>query len=271
MQVSIQLKEEFTKASNWPPAIAKGLPFMIQAAMTEGSQKVTKALSAQLKKKLKNPIPRTANAAAVVPKKISTNNLSVTMFLKGAGPKDGPGGTRGQPGNYLQPLIKGGGRPQKRSELRLRQYIIPVEAQDTVIDGFKLNKYGNLPAGKYTQVLSRVKAFNTAGFNANVSGAKRSQLKKSKSDFYIGMANGKLGIQGRVGNRPKGNPGGIGRPVTSNLPRGFTTAFYFVRQPQYRRILPIGTILSKSFETNYTKEFNKQIKEKINRLIQKYS
>ena len=232
MQVSIQLKEEFTKAANWPPAIAKGLPFIIQAAMTEGSQKATKALSAQLRNKLKNPIPRTVKGPATT--KVSTNNLKVTMFLKGAGPKDGPGGTRGQPGNYLQPLIKGGGRPQKRSELRLRQYIIPVEAQDTVIDGFKLNKYGNLPAGKYTQVLSRVKAFNTAGFNANVSGSRRSQLKKSKSDFFIAKANGKLGIQGRVGSRPKGNPGGIGRPVTSNLPRGFTTAFYFVKQPQYR-------------------------------------
>ena len=269
MEVSIQLKEEFTKAANWPPAIAQKLPFIIQAAMTKGSQKATKALSAQLKKKLKNPIPRTVKGAATT--KVSTNNLKVTMFIKGAGPRDGPEGTRGQPGHYLRPLVKGGGRPQKRSEQRLGKYIIPVQAEDTVIDGFKLNKYGNLPAGKYTQVLSRLKAFNTAGFNANVSGARRSQIKKSKSDFFIAKASGKLGIQGRVGHRPKGNPGGRGRPVTSNLPRGFTTAFYFVRQPQYKRILPVGTILSKSFETNYTKQFNKEIKEKMRRLIEKYS
>ena len=271
MQVSIQLKEEFTKASNWPPAIAKGLPFIIQASLVEGATKATKALSAQLKRKLDRPKTRTFNAPAFTPKKPSTNNLQITMFLKGAGPKDADGGERGTAGHYLQPLIKGGGRPQKRSELRLGRYIIPVEAEDTVIPGFKFNKYGNLPPAKWTQVLSRVKAFNTAGFNANVSGSRRSQLKKSKVDFFIGKASGKIGIQGRVGSRPKGNPGGIGRPVTSNLPRGFTTAFYFVRQPRYKRQLPVGKIFYKTFETNYNKEFSKQLKEKIRRLIEKHS
>ena len=142
MSVHITLDQDLLKASNWPPAIAKGLPFMIQAALVKGSEKATKALSIQLKKKLDRPTTRTLKSPAFSPRRPSTNKLQITMFIKGAGPLDADEGERGSAGNYLQPLIKGGGRSKKRSEHRLGRYIIPTEAEDTVIPGLKYNKYG---------------------------------------------------------------------------------------------------------------------------------
>ena len=287
--VSITLKEEFTKASNWPPAIARSIPFMLQEAMAKGAKKSADSLSAQMARKLHQPKKRTVNG--VFPKRItkpSTKKLVVVMGLRGGGPKDEPGGRDGSPAWYLKALIKGSRRTRKASEsvlhrsnkLKRNQYIVPTNSPS-----FPLNTKGNLTGGKYTQVLSRIKAHSEMGYTANTTkgmGSRgRSGRKRSAVDFFIGSPGNvgdlygkspwmQYGIQKRVGPRPAGNPGGRGRPVTTNLPRGFNTIFWIADQaPRYRRMPPVGTILTRTFDNVYTPEMTRQIREKIKRIMKK--
>ncbi len=251
--------------------------YLIANAMERAAPKSKNALAAQLKQKFPTSKARTFNAPFNTPKRVNHKYLNTWIGLSGAGPRDlflpKEGGAKNSPAWYLFPNIRGGGRPTKTSEDRLRRkypsfrgkYIVPTGAYPV-----KLNSKGNVSGGggKYVTVLSRLKAFNEAGFKANVSKSKRSSKKRTKEDYFLGAPGaggysgyGDLGIQARVGSRPKGNPGGRGRPVTSNLPRGFHTVFYITEQPQYDARFNLPKIVWHSFSNNYNKEWKKQIAE----------
>ena len=281
--VSITLDEELTKVAKWPPAIAKSLPFMLQQSMATGAKKSADALAAQLTSKLHQPKKRTTNG--VFPRrerKPSTKNLVVSMGLKGGGPKDPRDGVPTSAAWYLKSLVRGTRRRPKGSEmtlyrsgkLRKGQYIVPTGSKS-----FPLDSRGNISKGKYVKVLSRIKGFSEQGFTANttrgVGSRGRSGRKRSQEDFFLGApgAGGRkpwmqLGIHKRVGPRPTGNPGGRGRPVTTNLPRGYNTVFWVPEQaPRYKKILFVGTTLSNTFMNTYHPAMVKEIKSKVRRII----
>lgn len=117
------------------------------------------------------PTPYTLNSVGSWPYRVNEQRLSQSI-----GWRD----NRNLPEHYLEPMTEGKSRRMKRSEQRLGSYYIPTGQSPLT-----LNRYGNLPGGKLVQVLSRLRRFNTAGFNANRSNSRRSLLKQSRNDFFI--------------------------------------------------------------------------------------
>ena len=81
-------------------------------------------------------------------------------------------------------------------------------------------------------------------------------LTEKTGDYFIGRPGGlPLGIYARLGKKPKGTggPGSLkgGRPVTSNLPRGFHTVFYVTRQPLYMAKFPVPKILDNTYRNTF--------------------
>jgi hypothetical protein len=205
------------------------------------------------------PTKWTVNAVFVEPAK--PGKLSARFGFKDTAVKGTPAA------KYLQPMVGGGRRPLKPSERQLQgsgvlrgyEYMTPAD-----VHPLKLNGYGNISGPTYVQVLSRLRGFSSEGSTQNVSGSKRSQRKRSARDYFLG-APGQLprGIQARLGPMPKGT-GGIGspkggRPITSNLPRGFHTVFYITRQPRYQATFPVRQILSQEFSRKFPGIFERLV------------
>jgi hypothetical protein len=241
------VQSQIPMAMAWSAAMAKQLPWAIAKAMTGASKESQAHLKEVMPRHIVNPIGFTLNSTFV--RYATPTNLETEVGFKYNAPKGTPAGS------YLSPMINGGGRVAKSTERQLQRAGLLMAGQFLVPTGvtpLRLNAYGNLNAGAYTQVLSRLKALGEQGYSGNASGAQRSQAKRGNRDYFLGRPGGlPAGIQARLGKRPKGNPGGKGRPVTSNLPRGFHTVFYITRQPKYRETFPVPMIL----QTQYTKSF----------------
>lgn len=264
MAITLTIDQQgLQQASAFSKAVAKQLPWAIARAMTESAKKAQVALKAQTPKYVQKPVPFTMNSTFV--RFASPRKLEAWVGFKDFAPKGTPAG------KYLQPMTGGGPRRPKSTERQLQtagllrpgEFIVP-----TGVTPLKLNQFGNLTGGTYTQVLSRLKALGEQGYSGNVSGAPGSQSKRSARDYFIG-APGSLprGIQARVGRRPKGNGGRGsikgGRPVTSNLPRGFHTVFYITRTPTYRAVFPIQKILQGTFANT----FNANLQSSLQRAL----
>jgi hypothetical protein len=229
----------------------RNVAYMAARAMTRSAQAAQTDLKQAMPRFIRGgPTPFTQNSTYV--RFAKPTDLSVEVGFKQFASKGTPAG------RYLQPMAGGGGRRNKSSELQLQrkgllrvgEYIVPAD-----VTPLRLNSYGNLTGGTYTQLLSRLGGFGEQGYTANVSRAAASQAKRRQRDYFLGQPGGlPRGIQARVGPRPKGNPGGIGRPVTSNLPRGFHTVFYITGQPRYKATFPIRDLLSQGFERSWRVE-----------------
>src|SRR5690606_38577453 len=108
---------------------------------------------------LDKPIPFTV--AGVRYRKGNKHAPAAEIFIS----DDAAKGT--SPAMYLNPLIRGQQRGQKRSERVLRRAGI-IEAGEGWIPasrrGIKLNRFGNLTGGQLTQILSGISAFGEEGF-----------------------------------------------------------------------------------------------------------
>ncbi len=235
--ITLDIKSELPTAIRWTDAITKQLPWAIAKAMTESAKKAQVALKAQTPRYVDRPTRFTMNSTFV--RFASPKKLEAWVGFKDFAPKGTPAA------KYLQPMVGGGTRVQKATERQLSaagvlpsgSFIVP-----TGVTPLKLNAYGNLAGSTYTQVLSRLKAFGQQGYTANVSGAKRSQSKRSQRDYFVGTPGGlPLGIYARLGKRPKGG----------GLPRGFHTAFYVTRQPRYQPTFPVQKILDSTYRNTF--------------------
>lgn len=254
-KITLDIKSELPKAIAWTDAMTKQLPWAIAKAMTGAAKESQAYLKQVTPRYIRNPVPFTMNSTFV--RYASPRKLEAWVGFKDFASKGTPAA------KYLQPMVAGGLRRPKSTELQLQragilrpgQYIVPAG-----VTPLRLNQYGNLSGGTYTQVLSRLKALGEQGYTGNVSRSRASQGKRGNRDYFAATP-GTLpfGIYARLGKRPKGNPGGIGRPVTSNLPRGFHTAFYVTRQPRYQMNFPVQTIL----ETTYRGRFGPLLRQAL--------
>tara|TARA_R100000655_G_scaffold31509_1_gene62999 strand:- start:74 stop:907 length:834 start_codon:yes stop_codon:yes gene_type:complete len=242
---------------------------VVSNTMERCSERSGEALKAQIARNFHQPKSRTKSG--VFATKPTPWNLTAWVGLKGGGPNDGPFPQYGSVAWYLLPNIVGGAREDKRSEKRIARNVSALKGKHLVPTGSKalpLDKHGNVRGGggKYTQVLSRLRFFNEAGYNANRVSSGKSALKRQQKDYFLaslGWGDGDLGIHARVGSKPKGNPGGIGRPVTSRLPRGYSTVFFITEQNKYKRRFPLHKIAGNTFRNNFKKEFPKQMQRKL--------
>jgi len=230
------------------------LKWAVADAMTAASAHAKAELQRQTPLYVDRPSRYTMGSIYRWPGYVKPQNLSVQIGFKDLEMKN-----MGSTDHYLLPMARGTTRPVRRGEQRLRSlagfagmYYIPTKYEN---NGLRYNKDGNLTAGTYTRVLSRIKAFNLAGFDANRTASGRSAFKAGKADFFaatLKTEKGKMpGIYFRVGPKK----------------RGFHTAFYLTdKAPKYRPTFPVSNILRASFNSSYNPELIKNLTNKLQRM-----
>jgi len=242
-------------------AVAGNLDRHTAAAMTFAGFDAQSALKAETPRYVNSPTKWTQNATFV--KRATPTSLAVTIGFKEWASKGTPSA------KYLQPMVAGEPRRQKSTERQLSsagiirpgEFIVP-----TGVYPLELNDYGNLPGSTYTQVLSRLRALGGAGqgYTGSATDSTRSRRRREQADYFM-AAPGNLprGIQARVGPLPKGTGGKGsplgGRPVTSNLRRGFHTVFYITNQPRYRATFPVLRIIESTFNSRFPSIFERLV------------
>lgn len=150
----------------------------------------------------------------------------------------GKGGS--SPVDVLSHHIFSGARVAKRSEMRLmRAGLIGPNERLVPADGMDLDQYGNVPPRKMVQILSALRTFNEAGYNANIT--KRSKARNPRRAQYFWSRGDVLprGVYERVG-RTK-----VAKRKYGNLPAGRRTAA--------RDVLPVLLVVP---SPNYRKRFD---------------
>ena len=251
--LELRVTSDLPRILQWTRQLSHEMRPRVADAMTASARAAERAIKAQAPNKINSPTRWTMNSVFVKP--ANARNLAIAVGFKDYAVKGTPAA------KYLEPIATGKARTTKGFERLLQksgiinsnQYAIPTGAYP-----LKLDSYGNIPGSKYVQVLSRLKALGQQGYTANATNTKRSQSKRASADFFAGTPGGARGIFGRVGPKPKGNPGGIGRPVTTGLKRGFHTVFSVTNvQPKYRLNFNTGLILEKTFENVYKTQLSK--------------
>ena len=273
--IGFELRSELPQLKNFTDRLNRQLPWMVRDAMAASGQSAKKAISAQIPRYIDQPVRWTTNS--VIATKPHTNRLNVQIgfkddYLTGFNSSATPAA------KYLQPMAKVArksgkeARGAKGTEKQLRrsgvigpgQFIVPTGAAP-----LKFNPYGNISGSMYQTVISRLKGYNVSGFTSNASGSKQSKRKRSSLDFFTATPGGlDYGIYGRVGKKPKGTggPGSIrgGRPVTTNLKRGFHTVFYVTDSaPRYNQTFPVEDIAAGTFTGTFRKNFFKALAKEI--------
>jgi hypothetical protein len=162
----------------------------------------------------------------------------------------------GATSHYLEPMVYGGPRPQKRSEERLNsagireRFLMP-----TGLSPARLNQYGNITGGTYVMILSQLKAFNLAGYTANASRSARSLAKRKKRPFFVQSLQGinsskaPAAVFARVGRRKI-------RPV-------FTLTN---SQPRYDRRFPVPEILEVRYRQRFSAALSLYLQRKLDKM-----
>jgi hypothetical protein len=231
-----RLAQRLSKVRNlFPEHLAK--------AMTYAAYDAQKKLKAETHNYINAPTRWTVNSTFV--RRASPTDLSVSLGFKDQATKGTPAA------RYLQPIVAGEPRPQKSSEKQLARtsslfgnlFLVPTGKAP-----LPFNTYGNIPASKYTQVLSRLKALGEQGYTANASASPRSKSKRRQTDFFIGFRGGRpVSIRARVG--PTGPRGGA--------PRGYVNVFNITKQPTYKAQFPVRSILQAEFTSRFPSIFER--------------
>lgn len=125
--------------------------------------------------------PVSLTKRAVLYRKASLTTLTARIFLL-----DELSGNGTPPAKYLTPQIKGGPRPAKGFEKRLRaagvmrpdEFAIPAIGQPR-------DAYGNLPRGLINRVLSQLQAAGGSGYMANETSRSKRRNKHSRAVRYF--------------------------------------------------------------------------------------
>lgn len=203
------------------------LPYATRVALTRTAVKTRATVQKFMGLALDRPTPFTIRGVLYKP---STAQSPVAeVFLRDEAVKGTP------PVKYLQHLVEGGQRRQKRFEralastgrLERNEAAVPARAM-------RLNRYGNVAASKITQILSQTKSFSESGYLANVT--ERSKAKGGRNKYFIPRPGSNLarGVYERHGYKGRGI-----RPVLLFLPLSrYEKQFKFyeaVRQDVRRR------------------------------------
>jgi hypothetical protein len=213
------------------------LPKNMSRSLNFAAWDAQKKLRADTPRYIDRPTRWTVNSTFVL--KSTPENLSLAVGFKDQAAKGTPAA------KYLQPIVAGEARRQKASERRLgrssalfaNKYLIPTGKAPLTLDA-----YGNVPRGKMTQVLSRINALSSTGFDGNRTNSRRSRGKRKQNDFFIGFRGG--------------------RPITINqrVGRGYVNVFNIVSSPpKYDARFPVKEILSREITTRWPSIFERLV------------
>jgi hypothetical protein len=169
------------------------IPFATALAMTRMAQDGRRSVQAHLEDKLDNPTKWTIKGVRFTPASKTDTHPTSSVWLVDEAPK----GTA--PADYLSALIKGGRCRHKRHEKALhRAGILPAGWLTVPGQDVRLNKHGNITAGKYTQILSELQASSDPQQNA--TGSARSTQSR-KGFFVLRKGDRPVGVYQRKGKR----------------------------------------------------------------------
>lgn len=187
------------------------VPYATAQALTMTAQRVADAERREMRDVFDRPTPGTLNSLLVTP----ATKQTLTSVVRLADDR-----AKGVPASvYLKTEQTGGERALKRFELALRSigvlpdgyFIVPGEAAE-------IDSYGNMNPGQIVKILSYFKAFNTAGFRANITDKRKRSLAK--------------GTKSRVGTAYF-----VGRPGDGKLPLGIWQRFHLAHGSAIKPVL----------------------------------
>ncbi len=162
-----------------------------EIAMDEATRDAKEAIYFEMIEVFDAPTPYTLNSLRMTP--TQNHNLETSIWFKDR--------RLGEGDHYLVPQVEGGARQLKRFEQALDDTMfIPGR-------GVRLNKYGNVSAGKMRQILSVFgKAERKAGYSANITSRSRKRNPKQRDYFFLKKPHGKLypGVYERVAQKGSG-------------------------------------------------------------------
>ncbi|WP_445360533.1 hypothetical protein ACJJIL_19150 [Microbulbifer sp. EKSA005] len=209
MDVSVKLDtSKFDKAS---AELKKQLPYASSVALNNVAFRIRGEERAAIGRIFTNPANLTLNSVLV--KKATKRSGVAKVFIR----DQAPNGTA--PSEYLEPSVIDENRADKRFERALRHAgLLPRGMYVVHGKEAKLNKHGNISVGIYKRILAELRAN---------SGSKKSRADSeqgTKSKYFVGKINGKLGIWKRAGG--KRNP--TAKPIL----------IFLKGRPNYRQRFP---------------------------------
>lgn len=161
-------------------------------------------------------------------------------------------------GRYMGLNARGGDRRPKSFELRLRRAGLIGNDQFATPNPrvMRLNAQGNLPAGQYTQILSRLRALEVGNASQGAGSRGRSGAKRRQADYFL---------MRYAGGRPSRGLGGEPAYIAKRVGRGFAPAFWLIDQPNYERRFPIQQVATREFAKAFAAEFRAGVERELAR------
>lgn len=155
----------------------KQIPFAMMRGINETAKEVKKAEDKKIKRVFKKPTKTTQNSVIILFAK--KTKLEATVKIK-----DKPfSGSNFSIADYLAPQIFGGSRSRKGSEKRLQASGRMTKGRSLFPgQGTKLNKFGNIPKGHMTRIMSAVGGHHDAQQNTTAKSKKRN---KNVIGFFV--------------------------------------------------------------------------------------
>jgi len=210
------------------------VPYAASVAINRVAVLAKDAIRAEMPRAFDRPVPFTLNSLYL---KVSTKtNLEAELGLRDFAPKGNPAS------KYLAPQIYGGPAYATRFQKSLRfkgilapnRYAIPTQS-----DNLRVNQYGNVTPGMYTEILYKLKAFRDM---SAFSYSKHSKTKRQGADiFAITEGNTKSNLY----------PGIYDRRGMKNKEGAL---FYFRDTPKFIGKFPFHRIGSEAAANNWNKE-----------------
>lgn len=207
------------------------LPFALARALTQTAKAIQEDEVKEMEQAFDRPTPFILNSLRIEP--ATKTNLQSKVAVKDAAVK------------ILSPHIVGGGRDIKRFEFHLRRAgILPSDMYVTPGRFAPLDRYGNIPGGELTRMLSVLQAHPDIYARQTARSIKR---RRGKVYVYVVIPEGKSipsGIYRRIGNK-------------------LVLIIKFVRAPFYKKRFPFFEIGQMSADRKFMKIFDQSLADAI--------
>jgi hypothetical protein len=247
-------------ADRWLAATTGQLDFVTSRAIGATVKSIHGNLRRQLPSAIDRPTAWTRRGL-LVRYPTRTNLTAAVGFNYGDGSFTDVGNisSMGTPaGRYMDVQARGGSRTAKASERALRRAGLAASDEFLTPANYgvgKLDTFGNVPAARYVQLLSRLRANRDIGTTSNAPigpGSRgRTAAKRREVDVFVMRRNGQAAIMQRTGKGPRGGTGfgsgKPGRPQTTGYRRGIRPAFFLVRNPRYQVRFPVRQLAMQQF------------------------
>lgn len=203
------------------------IPFAVSKALNDTAADVRRDEQIEMKRVFHRVVPFILNSMFIAPSSKKEDRFYAEIGFK----SDTSGARRIE--EAMRPQIFGGERKLKPSEwLLYGEYFVPGGAA-------KLDRYGNLSRSQLEQVLSMLKRFPEAGYQANVT--RGSRLRNRKRRDYFSIASKRGGLVPGVWEKA---PGGTPKPI-----------MIYIKSPHYRKRFRFYEVAEASARRNFQRRF----------------